>query len=199
MRAALAVALALTVLGASACAQSKPDTQTPPPGHSEPAPVSPALAAQLDQARAATAKYAVDLAGAQAAGYKIITKMMPGMGYHYLNPDVQGFDITKPAILVYQRHGDSWELGALEWVWPETPASPPLEGATYGSFDAACHFADGTFVAAAAEKDCAALTPETGVAFGFWHPKLVTLHVWLWEHNPAGLYSPTNPLVPREG
>jgi hypothetical protein len=86
MRAALAVALALTVLGASACAQSKPDTQTPPPGHSEPAPVSPALAAQLDQARAATAKYAVDLAGAQAAGYKIITKMMPGMGYHYLNP-----------------------------------------------------------------------------------------------------------------
>jgi hypothetical protein len=29
----------------------------------------------------------------------------------------------------------------------------------------------------------------------FWHPKLVTLHVWLWYPNPAGLYNPTNPLV----
>ena len=29
----------------------------------------------------------------------------------------------------------------------------------------------------------------------FWHPKLVTLHVWVWYPNPHGLYNPTNPLV----
>ncbi len=33
------------------------------------------------------------------------------------------------------------------------------------------------------------------VAFTFWHPDLVTLHVWLWYHNPSGLYNGTNPLV----
>jgi hypothetical protein len=26
-------------------------------------------------------------------------------------------------------------------------------------------------------------------------PPLVTLHVWLWYHNPSGIYSGTNPLV----
>jgi hypothetical protein len=28
---------------------------------------------------------------------------------------VQGFDVTKPPILVYERHGHRWQLGALEW------------------------------------------------------------------------------------
>jgi hypothetical protein len=36
---------------------------------------------------------------------------------------------------------------------------------------------------------------NTGARFNFWHPDLVTLHVWLWYHNPAGLYNGTNPLV----
>jgi hypothetical protein len=31
--------------------------------------------------------------------------------------------------------------------------------------------------------------------FNFWHPDLVTLHVWLWYPNPDGLYSGTNPRV----
>jgi hypothetical protein len=70
-----------------------------------------------------------------------------------------------------------------------------LEGATYGSFDAACHFRDGTFLPMGAEKDCPKASPESGSPFNFWHPKLVTLHVWLWMHNPAGLYHGTNPLV----
>ena len=74
------------------------------------------------------------------------------------------------------------------------PTTPPLEGATYGSFAAACHYKDGTFVPAAAEKDCAP-TASTGSAFNVWHPDLTTLHVWLWLHNPAGLYHGTNPLV----
>jgi ABC-type glycerol-3-phosphate transport system substrate-binding protein len=34
-----------------------------------------------------------------------------------------------------------------------------------------------------------------GARFSFWHPDLVTLHVWLWYPNPAGLYGGTNPLI----
>ena len=104
-------------------------------------------------------------------------------------------DPAKPPILVYAKTGTRSHLVALEWVFPEKPSTPPLEGATYGSFDAACHFKDGTFTPAAAESACAKTNPETSAPFTFWHPKLVTLHVWVWLHNPAGLYHPTNALV----
>jgi hypothetical protein len=80
-------------------------------------------------------------------------------------------------------------------VFTETPAEPPLEGATYGSFGAACHYRDGTFVFVAAEADCPGTSPETGSAFRFWRPDLVTMHVWLRYPNPDGLYAGTNPLV----
>ncbi|HKP98743.1 MAG TPA: hypothetical protein VJ735_00295 [Actinomycetes bacterium] len=158
--------------------------------------VKPAsLATQLAAARLATARYATSLRAAKADGYGIITRMIPDMGWHFLNPDIQGFDVTKPAILVYERHGRAWQLGALEWVFPEKPATPPLPGATYGSFGAACHYKDGTFVFARVQELCAKRSPETGARFNFWHPDLVTLHVWLWYPNPAGLYSGTNPYV----
>jgi len=29
----------------------------------------------------------------------------------------------------------------------------------------------------------------------FWQPPFVTMHVWLWYPNPAGLFSSTNPLI----
>jgi hypothetical protein len=38
------------------------------------------------------------------------------------------------------------------------------------------------------------MIPDMGWHY-LWHPDLVTLHVWVWYHNPAGLYSGTNPLV----
>jgi hypothetical protein len=152
------------------------------------------LATQLARARLATGRYATSLDAAKAAGYQIITRMIPDMGWHYLNPTIQGFDVTRPPILVYERHRRSWQLGALEWVFPQQPATtPPLPGASYGSFPAACHYTDGTFVAARAQELCAKRSPQTGAAFNFWHPDLVTLHLWLWYPNPAGLYSGTNP------
>ena len=40
-------------------------------------------------------------------------------------------------------------------VITEKPKKAPLPGAKYGSFAAACHYADGTFVPAADEADCA--------------------------------------------
>jgi hypothetical protein len=153
------------------------------------------LASQLATARLATARYATDLQAARSDGYQIITRMIPDMGYHFLNPAIQGFDVRKPPILVYVRHGRTWQLVALEWVFPQQPEVPLLPGATYGSFDAACHYKDGTFVFASSQDRCAKRSPQSGAAFKFWHPDLVTLHVWLWYPNPAGLYNGTNPLI----
>ena len=80
-------------------------------------------------------------------------------------------------------------------MFPSKPAKPPLPGAKYGAFGAACHYVDGTFVPATSQDDCAKTSPQSGAKFGFWHPNLVTFHVWLWYQNPAGIYSGTNPLV----
>lgn len=153
------------------------------------------LASQLAAARLATARYATNLRAARADGYQIITRMIPDMGWHFLNPAIQGFDVTKPPILVYERHGRNWQLGALEWVFTQQPEVPLLPGATYGSFGAACHYKDGTFVFARVQELCAKRSPETEAPFNFWHPDLVTLHVWLWYPNPDGLYNGTNPLI----
>jgi hypothetical protein len=191
----VAAAAAALVVGLAGCSHSAvTPTAGNAPGPSPTWTASPALARQLTSARAATAKYLTDISAAHADGYEIITPMMDGMGYHYLNKNIEGFDVTKPAILVYEKNGTAWQLAALEWVFPSVPTTPPLEGATYGSFPAACHYVDGTFVPAAAQKDCAPKS-QGGSLFNFWHPDLTTLHVWLWYDNPDGLYHGTNPLV----
>ena len=204
MRRTILIALAVAgTLAVGGCATRSAASETAAPAaahqHTATAPStggdSGHLAAQLAAGRLATAKYATSLGRAKADGYQIITRMIPDMGWHFLNPTIQAFDVTKPPILVYERHGRSWQLGALEWVFTETPATPPLPGATYGSFPAACHYTDGTFVAARVQELCPTRSPETGARFNFWHPDLVTLHVWVWYHNPDGLYSGTNSLV----
>jgi hypothetical protein len=158
--------------------------------------VSPLLATKLAAARVATAKWVSGLARAKEDGYVAqITPMMPDMGIHFLNPKVKGFDVKRPPILVYEKRGGTWQLGAFEWVFPARPKTPPLPGATYGSFGAACHYVDGTFVFQADQDACAKTSPKSGAAFSFWHPDFVTLHVWLWYPNPDGIYASTNPLV----
>jgi len=156
---------------------------------------NPVLVKDIALARVATAKYVNSLARAKADGYGIITQMIPNMGLHYMNPNVKGFDVRKPPILVYEKNGSSYQLGAIEWVFTSRPAKPPLPGATYGSFGAGCHYKDGTFVPADAQSSCPTKNPQTGSAFNFWHPLLITLHLWLWYPNPSGLFSSLNPLV----
>jgi hypothetical protein len=152
------------------------------------------IAPDIRIARAATAKYAMSLSRAKAGGYRILTKMIPNMGYHFMNPKVTSFDLRKPEILVYEHSATGWQLGALEWVFTSKPAKPPLPGAQYGVFPAACQYVDGTFVPETAQSKCAAKA-STGAKFSFWHPKLITLHLWLWYPNPSGLYMGTNPLA----
>jgi hypothetical protein len=199
MRVALAaLAAALAGWGAAEITVGAPPPD-PRPIHHHPSTgpdrIDRQLAKTLARARVATAKYANNLEAAKADGYRIITPMIEDMGIHYLNPSIQDFDVERPQILVYERRGDSYQLGALEWVFPKRPAKPPLKGARYGSFGAACHYDDGTFVFAGSEDDCAPTSPDSGSPFVFWHPKLVTLHVWAWYPNPDGLYNGTNPLV----
>jgi hypothetical protein len=154
------------------------------------------LTTQIARARVALAPFATNLSAAQAAGYKLqITPMMPNMGYHFMNPDVTGFDVRRPPILVYVRQGADAQLVAAEWVFPAKPRKPPLPGARYGSFAAACHYADGNFVPQRDEQRCAPAHPDTGAAFTFWHPDLVTLHLWLWYPNPDGVFNSTNAFV----
>ncbi len=154
-----------------------------------------ALAADIAAARQATAKYVTNLAKAKADGYMIITKMMPSMGYHFLNPKISGFDVRKPPILVYEHVSGRWQLGALEWVFTAMPKTPPLPDATFGSFPAACHYADGTFIPDKTASTCPKQAPRSHAKFTFWHPDLFTLHAWVWYPNPNGLYASTNPLV----
>ncbi len=173
-------------------------TTTPAHGHEEASgqmEITPELADSLAEMRAGTARYANDLDAALEDGYFMITQMIPDMGYHFLNPAVEGVDMARPPILVYGREGDDWELVAVEWVFPEEPEDSPLEGATYGSFPAACHFEDGLFLPTETEKECAETHSDTGSAFTFWHPDLVTFHTWAWMHNPDGIFNGTNPLM----
>jgi hypothetical protein len=161
----------------------------------DPSSTQSTLVSQLAVARLATAKYASNLQRAKADGYGIITRMIPNMGYHYMNPSVKGFNVAKPAILVYEHRGAAWQLGALEWVFTSKPAQPPLPGARYGSFGAGCHYTDGTYVPEASQDACPKVSPQTGAPFNFWHPLLITMHVWLWYPNPSGLFASTNPLA----
>jgi hypothetical protein len=154
------------------------------------------LASQVARARLATAKFATSLSRARSRGYKtIVTQHIPDMGWHFLNPKVTGFDVTKPPILVYVKRGHRWQLVAFEWVFTEKPATDPLPGAQYGSFAAACHYVDGTFHPAASQAECHRRSPQSGAKFGFWHPDFVTLHLWLWYPNPDGIYAGMNPLI----
>jgi len=204
MRRTILIALAVVgALAAGGCAARGAASETAAPAAAHQHAASPpsaggdrqGLATQLARARLATARYATNLGAAKADGYQILTRMIPDMGWHFLNPAIQGFDVTKPPILVYERHGHRWQLGAFEWVFPTKPATPPLPGATYGSFAAACHYKDGTFVFTPSQDQCPKRSPQTGAAFNFWHPDLVTLHVWLWYPNPTGLYNGTNPYI----
>jgi hypothetical protein len=148
---------------------------------------------QLALARNATVKYVTNLGLAKRSGYRIITHDVPGVGYRFMNAAVRGFDVRKPAILVYERRGSGWQLGAVEWVLTSKPTEPPLPGASYGSFRAGCQYTDGTFAPSDDRAGCPASAPRTGAAFRFWHRRLVTLNVWLWSANPNGLFASTNP------
>lgn len=97
------------------------------------------------------------------------------MGNHFYNVDylTDGghVEASQPELLLYEKRKDgTWRLNAVEYVIPArdlpgTATPPELFGQKF------------TFY------------PEVGAA-GIWG-----LHVWLWRHNPRGMFVNLNPLV----
>ena len=109
MRRTILIALAIAgTLAISGCAAPSAASETAAPATAPQHAATAAsagsdggrLAAQLAAGRLATARYATNLRAAKADGYQILTRMIPDMGWHFLNPAIQGFDVTKPPILV---------------------------------------------------------------------------------------------------
>lgn len=113
---------------------------------------------------------------ALSQGYVQVSPLVPGMGYHFVNPDYvdMEFEILKPEILVY--HPD--ENGVMQFVAaeylipvpncdPEGGYTPPAEG-FLGDDD---HW----------HLNCNA---------GGW-----TLHAWVGLENENGVFAPFNPAL----
>jgi hypothetical protein len=122
---------------------------------------------QLQQARAATAKYR-NIDNAIKDGYADIAVDVENMGHHFMKTAIVDgtFDIRQPEILVYNKnHDGKQELVAVEYAIPLS--NPRPEGFT-GSSDV--------------------WNGDSG--FPFW-----LVHAWVWAYNPDGVFNWTNSTV----
>jgi hypothetical protein len=134
-------------------------------------PLPAAAVLELEAARSATARFH-DLDVALAEGYVDIGLFIPNMGWHYLKPALldDRFEVEAPELLVYADDpcGGPRRLVGLEYAVPlELAKKPPVGFA--GSAD---EWAENH-------------------TFQLW-----TLHVWVWEYNPDGVFAPMNPRLP---
>jgi hypothetical protein len=127
---------------------------------------------QLQEVKDATAKYHT-VENAFKDQYVDINLKLPNMGYHFLMSGLVSpvFDVRKPAILVYNKKDNgSFQLVAVEYAIPidwSKPNTPP-EG----------------FAGDADQWNFNTLNT------GWW-----TLHAWVWQFNPDGVFKPMNPSV----
>lgn len=129
--------------------------------------LSPVTVWELQQARAATAKYK-RIEKALADGYVDIAVDVQHMGHHYLNANLldASFDVKHPEILVYNRdENGQQQLVAVEYA---VPLGNPRPAGFTGSDD----------------------VWDENAGFGLW-----LLHAWVWYQNPDGVFAPFNPLV----
>jgi hypothetical protein len=129
----------------------------------------PALAhgqSELAQVRAATARYH-DLDAASAAGYLPGSDCVPQMGYHYVR------DINTDASLLDP-------LAPEILVYAPTPSGElRLVAVEYASWDSSAMLFGHGFQAP---------NPAGG-------PPFHTLHAWIWQGNPNGVFAAQNPNV----
>jgi hypothetical protein len=167
------LAVAITVLVAAGVAAAAPSKQS----------------AQLRSVKLALDKYR-SVAVAEADGYKAespcestpVSKEASwwggAMGVHYVNDALLGkpLDPKKPAILTYlpQPNG-GMRLLAAEYFKPDADQKVTTDGDRPSILG---HAFDG---------------PMKGHAPGM--PVHYDLHVWLWAHNPSGLFAPFNPAL----
>jgi hypothetical protein len=99
------------------------------------------------------------------------------MGVHFVNQALMKpgpIDATKPPVLTYApTPGGGFELLAAEYFKPDADQNVKTDGDRPSLFGRAF---DG---------------PMLGHSPGM--PIHYDLHVWLWKHNPSGVFSPWNP------
>lgn len=97
------------------------------------------------------------------------------MGVHFVNVTLGGPpDPMKPNVLIYEPVGKKLELVAVEWLVPlkpDTKEPPSLFGQRFMG----------------PMEGHEPLIPKEFVHYD--------LHVWLFKHNPLGMFAPTNPNV----
>lgn len=181
----IAAGLAAAVVSVTvATAGTTTDAKQPPTR-----PAQAAVKRQLAKAKAALDRYR-SVAVAEAAGYKAespceSTRTDPeaswwggAMGVHYVNDALLGkpIDPSRPAILTYApTAGGGMQLLAAEYFKADADQDVKTDGDRPTLFGRAF---DG---------------PMLGHAPGM--PVHYDLHVWLWKHNPSGLFAPWNPSV----
>lgn len=142
--------------------------------YSQHAVTTPEVQQWLSRLRAATAPFH-DIDAAASAGYVTpITTCMEepgsgGMGYHYAHLDLLDdvVEETRPEALLYepQKNG-RYRLVAVEYIVPWAAWNQPDPPVLHG------------------------LTFLSVPAFEVW-----ALHVWVWRHNPSGMFASWNPTV----
>ena len=125
---------------------------------------------ELTAAKNATQRYRT-LDSAKADGYTDINVVTQNMGFHYMKAGLLDtvFQADKPELLVYNKqHDGNIELVAVEYAVP-IPLSPTKEPRGFsGGADVWTY----------------------STTFNLW-----LLHAWVWEYNPLGAFTPTNPNV----
>jgi hypothetical protein len=163
---AITAMLAASLLGAPVIAGDG-HHHDPGQGHDKPPPMA---VLQLDQARDAGAQF-LDAEDAVEAGYVDIGLFMPNMGWHYLNESLvdDKFEWTRPELLVYADDPCTGKrkLVAVEYAVPLGLSKRAPAG----------------FVGRADEW-------AANQQFQLW-----TLHAWVYEFNPDGVFAPMNPRV----
>jgi len=134
--------------------------------------MSEATNQELARARSATARYH-DISQAEAEGYVNFDLYESGEGFHYIKFALLDgiFDLTQPEMLLYSPvpGEDRLELAGVEYLIPMTLSTEAPAGFT-GEADVWRNDMEG---------------------FGLWE-----LNVWLWLHNPEGIFADRNPRVP---
>lgn len=124
---------------------------------------------QLDAVRNATARFH-DVAVAEAERYVDIGLFFPNMGWHYLKAELLDgrFEAESPELLVYADDpcGGPRRLVAVEYAVPLALSAKAPAG-FIGKAD----------------------------AWSVFNNELWTLHAWVHEYNPDGVFAPNNPRV----
>jgi hypothetical protein len=155
----------------------------------------PLVAKQLAAAKAATSKYK-DINVARADGYFQVTQFIPGLGLHLANLKISNtvFDPATPNVLLYEptvRGG--YKLVGVAYSIAQQGADPPV-GFVGGSdvwhfHQNLCFLPGGQVTVAPSETACKSRQ-------GYFQARTAwLLHAWIWQKNPAGVFTEYNPRV----